>query len=98
MRAHPRVEFVPKRRPKKKPTARSLLHVEWLIWLVDRFGAPATADWEEPPISFEAWQRARELAAHWRATTCGRPPVGTLEEGIRERLGVLRRQLGNSGV
>ena len=64
MRTQPRNGFVPKRRPKKKPTAKSLLHVEWLIWLVDEFGPCASADWQEPPISFEAWQRARELAAH----------------------------------
>ncbi len=66
MRAVRAVGFVPKRRPKKRPTAKSLLHVEWLIWLVNEFGACATADWQEPPISLEAWKRAREFAAHSR--------------------------------
>ena len=64
MRVVRAVGFVPKRRPKREPTVKSLLHVEWLIWLVDEFGACATADWQEPPISLEAWQQARELAAH----------------------------------
>ncbi len=66
MKTLPKVGYVPKRRPKKRPTPpMSLQRVEWLTWIVDKFGADAIADWLEPPVSFEEWLRARNLAARW---------------------------------
>jgi len=64
MKTQPRIGYVPKRRRKKKPTPDTLLHVEWLRWLVDEFGAERAAEWQEAPVCFEEWKRERELAAH----------------------------------
>ncbi|MHC4956792.1 MAG: hypothetical protein ACYTGN_00355 [Planctomycetota bacterium] len=64
MKTLPRIGHVPKRRKKKEPTTQTLLHVEYLEWLVAEFGAEAVAEWNEPPISFLDWKRARELDAH----------------------------------
>ncbi len=64
MKTQPRIGYIPKRRRKKKPTPDTLLHVEWLRWLVEEFGAEAAAEWQEAPVGFEEWKRERELAAH----------------------------------
>ena len=64
MKTLPRIGYVPKRRRKKQPTPKTLLHVEYLEWLVGEFGAERVAEWQEPPVTFEEWKRARELAAH----------------------------------
>lgn len=64
MKTQPKIGYVPKRRRKKKPMPETILYVEWLEWLVSKFGADSVADWQEPPVTFEEWKRARELAAH----------------------------------
>ena len=64
MKTLPRIGYVPKRRRKKQPTTKTLLHVEYLEWLVSEFGAERVAEWSEAPVSFEEWKRARELEAH----------------------------------
>jgi len=64
LRTRPKIGFVPKRRRRKKPGPETLLHVEWLSWLVDEFGSHAAAEWQEAPVSFDEWKRARKLAAH----------------------------------
>ncbi len=64
MKTQPRIGYVPKRRRKRKPPPDTLLHVEWLRWLVDEFGPESASEWQEAPVSFEEWKRDRELAAH----------------------------------
>lgn len=64
MKTQPRIGYRPKRRRKKKPAPETVLHVEWLRWLVDEFGSSAAAEWQEAPVSFQEWKRERELAAH----------------------------------
>ncbi|MHC4549304.1 MAG: hypothetical protein ACYTEZ_11070 [Planctomycetota bacterium] len=54
----------PRRRRKKEPDALTLLRVEWLEWLVAEFGPEAVSEWQDPPVTFAEWKRARELAAH----------------------------------
>jgi len=64
-RTKPRVGDRPRRRRRKKqPNAETRLRVEWLKWLVEKYGADAVSEWEESPVSFEAWKRDRELSAH----------------------------------
>lgn len=63
-RTKPRVGDVRRRRRKKEPDARTLLRVEWLKWLVAEFGSDAVSEWQEAPVSFREWKRARELSAH----------------------------------
>ena len=41
------------------PPEPSRLRVEWLRWLVDRYGPLAVASWQEPPVSFEEWVALR---------------------------------------
>ena len=64
IRTSPRVGDVPRRRKKKEPDRQTLLRIEYLEWLVAEFGADSVAEWQEPPVSFPEWKRARELAAH----------------------------------
>lgn len=64
IRTKEKVGFVPRRRKKKTPAPETVRRVEWLRWLVERYGADAVAEWTEPPVSFESWCRERELAAH----------------------------------
>jgi len=64
MKTLPRIGYVPKRRRKKKPTPTNILQVEYLEWLVAEFGPETVADWQDPPVTFEDWKRARKLAAH----------------------------------
>lgn len=64
MKTLPRIGYVPKRRRKKKPAPINLLQVEYLEWLVAEFGSDAVAEWQDPPVGFDEWKRARELAAH----------------------------------
>ena len=64
MKTQPRIGYVPKRRRKKKPTPDSLLHVQWLRWLIEEFGSEAASEWQEAPVSFPEWKRARELGAY----------------------------------
>ena len=64
IRTQPKIGFVPRRRKKKIPTSKTLLRVVWLKWLVERYGAEAAAEWSAPPVTFSAWRRDRQLAAH----------------------------------
>ena len=64
IRTREKVGFVPRRRKKKAPAPATLRRVEWLNWLVERYGASVVSDWQEAPVNFEAWCRDRELAAH----------------------------------
>jgi hypothetical protein len=60
----PRIGDVPRRRRKKQPDPETTLRVQWLEWLVAEFGADTVSEWQDPPVSFQEWKRARELAAH----------------------------------
>jgi len=64
IQTRPRIGDLPRRRVKKAPSPETLLRVEWLNWLIEQHGADAVAEWQEPPVTFEQWRRARELAAH----------------------------------
>ena len=64
IRTREKVGFVPRRRKKKTPAPETVRRVEWLNWLVERYGAGVVSDWQEPPVTFESWCRDRELAAH----------------------------------
>ena len=63
-RTKPRIGELRRRRRKKDPDPRTLLRVEWLEWLVTEFGSEAVSEWQESPVSFREWKRARELSAH----------------------------------
>lgn len=60
----PRIGKQPRRRRKRQPDPETELRVEWITWLVAEFGAEAAAEWQQPPVTFREWKRARELAAH----------------------------------
>jgi len=64
VKTQPRIGHVGRRRKKKVPSPETLLRVEWLTWLIAEFGPDTVADWQEPPVPFAEWKRARELAAH----------------------------------
>ena len=63
-RTQPRIGYLPKRRKKKQPTAKTMLRIEWLNWLVEEYGASVVADWQQPAVTFQDWKRVRELAAY----------------------------------
>jgi hypothetical protein len=60
----PRIGDVPRRRRKKQPDPETTRRVEYLEWLVTEYGADMVAEWQEPPVTFEEWKRAKALAAH----------------------------------
>jgi len=64
IRTQARVGDLPRRRRKKRPDPQTTLRIRYLEWLVEEFGADAVAEWQDPPVSFAEWKRARELAAH----------------------------------
>ncbi|MFI5403461.1 MAG: hypothetical protein ACHQ1G_11020 [Planctomycetota bacterium] len=64
IRTSPRIGDVPRRRRKKEPDRETTLRISYLEWLVSEYGADAVADWQEPPVTFLEWKRARELTAH----------------------------------
>jgi len=64
IQTRPRIGHEPKRRKKKSPAPSTLLRIEWLEWLVAKFGAESAAEWSEPPIKFREWCRDRRLDAH----------------------------------
>ena len=63
-RTKPRIGDLRRRRRKKEPEPRTLLRVQWLEWLVAEFGPDTVSEWQEAPVSFREWKRARELSAH----------------------------------
>ncbi len=64
IRTSPRIGDLPRRRRKKEPDRETTLRIAYLEWLVSEFGADAVAEWQDPPVTFREWKRARELAAH----------------------------------
>jgi hypothetical protein len=64
IRTSPRIGDVPRRRRKKEPDRETILRITYLEWLVEEFGADTVAEWQDPPVSFTEWKRARELTAH----------------------------------
>lgn len=64
IRTEPRVGEVTKRRRKKQPSAEVELRIQWLRWLVEKYGADSVAEWQEPPVRFEEWRAERALSAH----------------------------------
>jgi len=63
-RTQPRIGETRRRRRKKQPDPQTELRVEWLSWLVEKYGPDAVSEWQEPPVSYAEWKRKRELAAH----------------------------------
>ena len=63
-RTKPRIGDTRRRRKKKNPEPLTALRVEWLEWLVEKYGADVVSDWQDPPVTFTEWKRARELSAH----------------------------------
>ncbi|MEM8884401.1 MAG: hypothetical protein AAGD14_10045 [Planctomycetota bacterium] len=64
IQTRPRIGDLPKRRKKKTPQPETILRIEWLEWLVEKYGPEAASEWQEPPISFAEWCRRRQLDAH----------------------------------
>lgn len=64
IRTQSRTRDTRRRRRKKTPDKETLLRVEWLNWLVEKYGADVVADWQDPPVRFAEWKAARELSAH----------------------------------
>lgn len=64
IRTHDRTAEHPRRRRAKEPSPETRLRVEYLTWLVESYGADVVAEWEEPPVTFEAWTRERALKAY----------------------------------
>lgn len=64
IRTSPRIGDIPRRRRKKEPGRETVLRIAYLEWLVDEFGADRVADWQDPPVTYSEWKRARELSAH----------------------------------
>jgi len=64
IRTQDRTAETGRRRRAKQPSPETLLRIEWLTWLVEQHGADSVSEWQEPPVTFEAWLRERALKAH----------------------------------
>ena len=43
----------------RAPDEMTRLKVEWIRWLVERYGRDAVGCWDDAPVSFERWLSGR---------------------------------------
>lgn len=53
-------DIVVKRRKMLSPSQQAQLRVEWIQWLVGKYGSNKVGKWIEPPVSFEQWKIQRQ--------------------------------------
>jgi len=64
MRCLPSKGWERPRKPKYKFEGGDTPYILYLKWMVAMYGAKAVGDMQEPPITFEEWQRVRGLARY----------------------------------
>jgi hypothetical protein len=64
IRTQPRAGETTKRRKKKQPSAEVELRIQWLCWLVEKYGPDTVAEWQDPPVGFDEWRAEKALSAH----------------------------------